>query len=122
VQRTLYWRALDVPDERLSVAIRTVTNRRRRRAAIALSHSFPLTDDHSDLSQTRGEILLTMAHELFTRWALLRFAVQTIRTASVDLPEILPAIDTIDQEATTITRVAEGLLVAMSFEGIGLPT
>jgi signal transduction histidine kinase len=109
-QRISYRRYLDISCKRRSAVSDRDMNRPRRRAAIAFSDNVPLTHGHFDLSQSRVEILLTIAHELFNRLTPLRLAVQTLRTASPDQPEILGAIDMIDREITRIASLAEDLM------------
>lgn len=120
-QRISYRRYLDVSSKHPAEAHR-VTNRPRRRAAVAFSNNVPPTDDHFDLLQTRDAVLLTIAAKLFTRLALLRHAAQIIRTTSADRPKICRAIDTIDLEAARIASLAEDLLAAVSIQAKGLPT
>jgi len=119
--RISYRRYLDVSRKHSAVAYRT-PNGPRARATIAFSNDVPLTDDHFDLSQTRNEVLLTIAHELFARVAPLRLAVQNIRTTSADRSEILGAIDAIDFEIARIASLAEDLIAATCFQAKGLPT
>jgi hypothetical protein len=119
VQTISYRRYLDI-SRKHSAVTNPVTNRPRRQAAITISNSFPLTDDHFELPQTRDEILLAIAHGLFARLTPLRLAAQTIRTASADRPEIVVAIDMIDLQIAVIARLAENLMAATSFQAKGL--